>query len=322
VTFEILYNSDALHRRIKHVLGDPEDRRVAIVAYVGAEAEAFFPHPEGMEIICDLKPGATSAEALYSLRKRGANVCKSDRLHAKVYWSQRHGAVITSANASRAALGKTTQKEVGVFFPKSSAIDIARLRRNVRPEAITLADLRKLARENARIPNQYAASLRSERADSFLDWMKTGELAKWKFFVGAKPFRFKLAEAARLEAKQSYGVRRAYDVILCSEKEIRKHDRILMLDDPSAGGVTWMVADFVARVKPSDGPIYDRKNPCQAVQVHPDAKYPPPPFKVDAAFRKALAKAVEEYGEDRLYYARRPPQRLLHLARKLMEGQM
>jgi hypothetical protein len=286
VTFEVLYNSDALHRRIKHVLGDPEDRRIAIVAYVGAEAEAFFPHPEGMEIICDLKPGATSAKALNSLRKRGANVCKSDQLHAKVYWSQRHGAVITSANASRAALGKSTQKEVGVFSPNSSAIDIARLRRNVRPKAIVPADLMKLARENRRIPKQYyAATLRSESADSFLDWMKTGELDKWKFVV-APPVRFKLAQAARLEAKQSYGVRRAYDFIICSEKEIRKYDRILTFNDPSAGGVRWMFADFVARVKPSDGPIYKRKYPCQAVQVYPDANYAPPPFKVDAAFRK------------------------------------
>jgi hypothetical protein len=151
--------------------------------------------------------------------------------------------------------------------------------------------------------------------------MKTGELAKWKFVVAAPPVRFKFAQAARLEAKQSYGVRRAHGFIICSEKEIRKHDWILTFYDHSAGGVWWMFADFVARVKPSDGPIYERKNPCQAVQVHPDAKYPPPPFKVDAAFRRALAKAIEEYGEDRLDGVRRPPRRLLNLARRLMEGQ-
>jgi hypothetical protein len=320
VTFEVLYNSEALHRRIKLVLGDPEDRRVAIVAYVGADAEAFFPHPEGMDIICDLKPGATSPEALYSLSKRGADVYKSDRLHAKVYWSQRHGAIITSANASRAALGQSSQKEVGVFFPKSSAIDITRLRRNVKPKRIVLADLEKLARENGKIPNQRAAPLHSERAVSFLDWMKTGELAKWKFAIAETRAKYRFAEAARQEAKQAYAVTSPHDFITCSENEIRQGDRTLVFYDSGAGRVTWMVADFVVRMKPSDGAIYDR-NRYQAVQVHSDTKYSTPPFKIDATFRKALAKAIEEYGEERLYDVRRPPQRLLNLVRKLMEGQ-
>jgi hypothetical protein len=294
---------------------------VAIVAYVGAGAEAFFPHPEGMEIICNLQPGATSAEALSSLRKRGADVYKSDRLHAKVYWSQRHGAIITSANASRAALGKSSQKEVGVFFRKSSAIDIVRLRRNVRPEPIASGDLKRLARENQKIPNNRSASLRPEKADSFLDWMKNGQLAKWKLALVESRAKYRFAQAARQEAKQAYGVTRPHDFISCSEKEIRKGDRILTFSDSSAEGVGWMVADFRVRMRPSDGAIYTRRNPYQAVQVNPDAKYPTPPFKIDAAFRKALAKAIEEYGEDRISnVVARAPQRLLNILRKAMEG--
>jgi hypothetical protein len=320
LTFEVLYNSDALHQRIKRVLGDPEDRRVAIVAYVGADAEAFFPHPEGMDIICDLKPGATSPEALYSLRKRGADVYKSDRLHAKVYWSKRHGAIITSANASRSALGQSSQKEVGVFFPKSSAIDIARLRRNVKPEPIALADLKKLARENGKIPNHRAASLRFEKGDTFVDWMKKGQLAKWKLALKETRPKYRFTEAAREEARQGYGVTSPDAFISCTEKEIREGDRILVFDS-RAGDVWWMVADFRVRVKPSDGAIYRRKYPYQAVQVHPDAKYPTPPFKIDAAFRRALAKAIGEYGEDRLSsVVARPPRRLLTMVRKAMEA--
>jgi hypothetical protein len=169
----------------------------------------------------------------------------------------------------------------------------------VKPERIVLADLEKLARENGRIPNQRAASLRPEKADSFLDWMNKGGLAKWKFAV-AYPTKFKFAKAAREEARQGYGVTLPYDFILCKETEIRKGDRILTFSDSGAGGVSWMAADFVVNVKPSDGAIYDRRYRYQAVQVHGDVKYPLPPFKIDAAFRKALAKAIEEYGEERL----------------------
>jgi hypothetical protein len=321
LTYEVLYNSGALHQKIKHVLGDPEDQRVAVVAYVGADAEAFFPHPEGMEIICDLKPGATSAEALSRLMKRGAELYKSDRLHAKVYWSKRHGAIITSANASRAALGHSTQKEAGVFFPKSSAIDIDRLRRNVRPKPMASADLKRLARENQKIPNHRSASLRPEKADSFLDWMKNGQIANWKLAIAESRTKYRFAQAARQEAKQAYGVTRPHDFITCSEKEIRKGDRILTFYDSSAEGVCWMVADFRVRMKPSDGAIYTRTNPYQAVQVNPDAKYPTPPFKIDAAFRKALAMAIEEYGEDRISsVVAHPPRRLLNMVRKAMEG--
>jgi hypothetical protein len=145
-------------------------------------------------------------------------------------------------------------------------------------------------------------------------------LAKWKFVVTVNPVKYKLAETARQEAKQGFGVARPHTFLLCSENEIRKDDRILF-SDSKAGDVQWMIADFIVRVKPSDGVIYDRKYPYQAVQVHRDTIYPTPPFKIDVTFRKALAKAIEEYGEDRLYDVARPPQRLLSLVRKRMDGQ-
>ena len=46
----------------------PGDRRVALVAYVGGEAQAFLPDPNGLELVCWLQPGATDALTLGARR--------------------------------------------------------------------------------------------------------------------------------------------------------------------------------------------------------------------------------------------------------------
>lgn len=118
----ILYTSADLHEAIKAILDSPAigERRVVVVAYVGRKAEAFLPHPQGLEIVCALEPGATSAEAIVRLRERGAKVWQAERLHMKVYWSSRRGAVVCSANASAGALGRSGLKEAGVWLPKEA----------------------------------------------------------------------------------------------------------------------------------------------------------------------------------------------------------
>jgi hypothetical protein len=114
---KVLYDSGAVHESIKAVLKKSKDageRRVVLVAYIGASADKFLSDPEGMEITCWLQPGATSAEALERLAKRGAKLFHAPDLHMKVYWSSIRGCVIGSANASASALGAGGLKEAGV----------------------------------------------------------------------------------------------------------------------------------------------------------------------------------------------------------------
>jgi hypothetical protein len=125
---EILYSSGELHDAIKKVLADPKphDRRVVLVAFVGGNAQAFLPDPKGLKIACWLQPGSSDALTIDALRKRGAKIYKSERLHMKVYWSSSGGCVICSANASGGALGSGNHKEAGVWLPPGK-VNIERL---------------------------------------------------------------------------------------------------------------------------------------------------------------------------------------------------
>jgi hypothetical protein len=148
---KVLYSSDEVRGAIEGALSNPEpgERRFAMVAFVGGEGETFLLDPEGLKIVCWLQPGASDAPTLDSLRTRGAELFKSDRLHMKVYWSEKRGCVITSANASGAALGGGGQKEAGVWPPVGS-VEIDRLWTQADPKPAGRAPIERLAACGAR----------------------------------------------------------------------------------------------------------------------------------------------------------------------------
>jgi len=134
----VLYESSHVHRAIKQIFKQNKSspiRRVAVVAYLGASAEDFLPYPDGLEIICNPEPGATDPESIRSLIAKGARIKFSDRLHSKVYWSEK-GCIVTSANVSHRALGRSDQKETGILID-SNEFDISRLIAYVEPYDIT-----------------------------------------------------------------------------------------------------------------------------------------------------------------------------------------
>jgi phosphatidylserine/phosphatidylglycerophosphate/cardiolipin synthase-like enzyme len=111
------YTSGELRLRIRKLFEIPKaaGRRVVIVAYIGVDYATFLPNPKGTEIVCSPTPGATSAEAVQKLIEAGARVWFSDRLHMKVYFAQKIGCLITSANLSDNALGMNGLKEMGIL---------------------------------------------------------------------------------------------------------------------------------------------------------------------------------------------------------------
>ena len=113
-----------LAKRIRKVMAGDEPRMC--VAFLGSSwAEELFEGgnlPEDLRVVCDVRMGMTVRAAL-----RIGGAPDQDRLrhlpnremHAKIYLSK-EGAVICSANASRAALSPSVRIEDGVWLPPGS----------------------------------------------------------------------------------------------------------------------------------------------------------------------------------------------------------
>jgi hypothetical protein len=306
---EILYTSSDLHAAIARVLSDPgpHDRRVVMVAYVGGRAEAFLPHPDGLEIVCCLQPGATDALTLDRLRKRQAKIFKSDRLHMKVYWSSKEGCVICSANASGSALGGTSQKEAGVFLPVDT-VDIDRLWKYAAPKRINDDDLRRLTRDTERIPRRPVARPDEEKPD-FLEWYGS-RLNEWK--LGWWTEGAGIAEKSSKEAKQRFGVLKPADILNIQKGTANSYDWMLSYYSPDATWPRWLYVDFVVKLDASY-PDFDKTYCYQAVQANLRKDCPREPFKLDRAFKSAFKKSLRDFGAAKVEGIRslRPPEQLL-----------
>jgi len=300
---EVLYSSESVSRKIKEVLGQPRkgDRRVALVAFVGRHAESFLPHPDGLEIICWLRPGATDAVALTNLEERGARLFKARRLHAKVYWSSRRGCVITSANASASALARGGLTEVGVWLPPG-AVDIQQMIDKAGPKPIRRKDLLLLAKapRPAFSPERELEG-NAPRGFSFSRWMedreKYPETVKWK--IGW--WNDKTAEASAISkrmAKMMFAVPEPHDVLYVKEGQVDEREWLLTFRHPAVTNLAWMWVDFPVTVPPTDE-TYDPDYPVQAVQVLPPSLLSQPPFLLDRAFKAAFRKVIArpEYQE-------------------------
>jgi hypothetical protein len=309
---KVLYSSHELHNAIKDVLGDPQpnDRRVALVAFVGEQAEAFLPEPAGMEIVCWLQPGASHAGTIDRLRKRGVNIFKSERLHMKVYWSSRRGCVICSANASGAALGRGNQKEAGVWLP-SQSVNIKRLWSYASPQPITPPDLKRLRRDGERTYRK-DDNAGPQVMEGFLEWQESWAQRDWKlgwWYVDAE-----FADEAVIQAKLSYGDNAPNQLMNGRHNQLRPHDWILTFLLPNSKNMGWMYVDFVTKVSPKD-PAFDKDDPFQVIQANSSKSYPPPPFRLDQAFKKA----VRHYGIKKIQDidTLRPPKAFLDLMQEI-----
>src|SRR5665213_1065045 len=177
----VLYTSAEIRRAIDELYADskPDDRRVAIVAFVGLDAQAFFPSPHNLHLICNPAPGSTNATALKRLMISGAKVEFSDKLHMKVFWSLKRGAVIGSANASFNALGPGGLREAGVFFPPG-IVDIDRLIKSAGPtRKPTKSDFSKLEKFPVNRPG-FSAPNQDKLFFDFSEWLKSPWLQPWR----------------------------------------------------------------------------------------------------------------------------------------------
>ena len=120
---KVLRNSGEIREAVWKLFSAPKTRRVALVAYVGADAQDYLPYPSGIELICWDKEGSTDPDAIRELRRLKVKVSFANNLHMKVFWAEERGAIVGSANLSNNGFSDYGLYEVAVLFPANS-IDI------------------------------------------------------------------------------------------------------------------------------------------------------------------------------------------------------
>ena len=311
---EILYNSAAIKQKLNLLFDAPDrsDRRVVLVAYIGRDYADYLPSPRSVDVICNPTPGATSVIAVDGLRKAGALVRFSDKLHMKVYWSEARGCVITSANLSDNALGVRGLKEAGIWL-EPNTVDIDKLVKEAQPYAVTNSRIKRLRGDEERYKRAIARIGRRETDDGFqyLDWFTLNPVARTPWKLGDNDGEGRIADAAtkrlknefRRDAPHNYqGVRK--------EDSVSEGDWLLQFEyDYKKGEVTgspeWMNVDFVVPFRRK------RPDPFQAIQVHPTRSYGRPPFPLTTQFKKAFRAAASKLKESFLPEGSMSPSDLL-----------
>ncbi|QQN63667.1 hypothetical protein JIR23_29855 [Bradyrhizobium diazoefficiens] len=312
------YTSGQLRLCIRKLFREPKasGRRVLIVAYIGVDYAKFLPNPKGMEIICSPTPGATSAEAVQKLIDAGATVRFSDRLHMKVYWAQKLGCLIASANLSDNALGMNALKEMGVLVDANS-VDIDRLIKEARPYPAKnkLAWLRK---EGEKVKLAMAKAGRRVLYDPkrYIDWYtdnpkvrRAWKLAWWD--GDAKP-----AEAALQFVERHFDKSQPWDWLNVDKAHVRKGDWLLCFGSTRGRVQTtsWLYVDGIVPVRKAEQGTYDEEFPFQAFQGEEPICYDAPPFVVGRKFAQALTKAIRMVGAKKVENSNygTPPRALLN----------
>lgn len=310
---KVLYTSAAVRNAIVDLLARPSARRVVVVAFVGDRAEAYLPHPKGIDLVCCPSPSGTNPNTLRLLRSRGVRVFFSDKLHAKVYWSQGRGAVISSANLSTNALGAGGQLEVGILLPPRE-FDMARFRRRIGMYFPTDADFLRHERSyNLHFINNPRNGGPPGPEYTFDKWYGSPTRTPWKLGWWSECV-YPLSERARNWVHSTYpGRDDVANLQACQPGEYRKGDWVLsFLLNKRLGSVEWLFVDHVARIGKHEKGIYHKDYPCQAVQVWPNSRYPKPPFKLDKEFRQAFAHALRGCAERvKALEGSKPPEWLL-----------
>ncbi len=292
-------------------------RRVAIAAFVGEGARAFIRKPKGVEVVCWPKAGGTNPLELRRLKKAGARIRFADRLHMKVYWAAKRGAIITSANMSKNALGAGDLKEFGVLVPPDS-FSIDEVIASLKSRPFNSGDMQKLEREHRKLNARQPPRTEKVEKVSFCEWFELPARPEWKFgwWDEFGPVSRKAKEIGNTE----FNVRQPHNFVSCRATDYREADWILSfrLAKSGASSAQWIYVDFKVKVSRNDRKAYYADYPFQAVQVFPPSHYPPPPFAITKGFRTALRDATIALGIDRLKRLRsvRVPRDLLGMIRR------
>ena len=271
----VLHSTAEIRKRVAHILnGEPGERRVALVAFVGRRPLEIADRVDGLEVVCWPAPGVTSAEGVRDLVAARASVRFATRMHRKVYWSANRGALVGSANFTLGALGPNANSEACVYFPNSSDVPIDVLLSDLAPDTESF-DERLAELEAADEPADHYGAVR-KRAPSFAEWCAQwgagdkGGLKPPRWKLGAWDEELDFSKEARRVSKERFR-REEPDSFISAPKKSTFLERDWILTVRIVGSklseLEWLRVQYVVRVSKGDKVAYDKEYPYQAVQA-------------------------------------------------------
>lgn len=302
---KLLATAKEVRDGIRFVLEDPRDQRVVLVAFVGADASAYLPHPKGIKLYCWPRAGGTNPDAIQDLKKQGVDIRFVHGLHAKLYWSSKRGAVIGSANLTNNALGEGGLYEIAVRVP-AGQISLRPILRGLKVEPDFDAVLKKLHTEHINFYNKNSkwkivSGGKRTRPKSFLGWMSQGP-SRQEWRLGWYPEEAKPpADASKAYKKLTGSVEDDYYLGVKRKGDFKPGVFVLgclvrgnpKLDVTTASDLHWWNPAIYTKTKePSwhkDPHIWFARDPVQAAVQRPfDCE--------DKLFVKAFAEVISDQG--------------------------
>ncbi len=296
----VLYTGQEIRNEIHRIFSSTNQRRVAVVAFVGKGAVAHVPKPKGLQVYCWPRAGCTIVSAIEELQDLGADVYFADRMHAKVYWAEKSGAIVGSANISDNAFGSGNLHETAVAL-SAAEVDIEHLLRLIKPRAVTAEALEALRHEEAIERSRRRDAPAKPATPTFVEWHdgKGGTTWKWDYYDDFGGGVSRRAKAAAKEMHPSY-VPQAH--VYCKRGTLQESDWVLWVRVTSNGillAPQWIYVERVVLVEKNDS-TYNQEYPYQAIQIRARKHCPAPPFTIDGRFKAALRTASRIFGADRV----------------------
>lgn len=294
----ILSDSKAVRDKVNAIFAS-NGRKVAIVAFVGEDAEAYLgPKKKGIEIYCWPRAGGTNPRSIRDLiNKHGCEVHFVNRLHMKIFWSQKAGCVIGSANLTNNALGENGLFEAGVFLPNSASVKIDGIIKYLPVFEADDDSIDKLDREHKAYYAKNGAGKLEQKMRSFSEWYDATPHEKWKLGWWSEEADF--PKEAELMAKEEFGGN--LKTFLNAKKRMYvKNDWVLSYKVSENSGriyrsdIHWLYVERFIPTTNNELPEW----PYAAVQFNGLKHFGQPPFKIDSKFKEAFAAVAKDLGVD------------------------
>ncbi|WP_342116539.1 phospholipase D family protein [Pseudoduganella sp. OTU4001] len=174
---------------VQELLKAPDDERIVVVAFVGKYPLRWLENPRGIKLYCWPNPGATHPDGIRALLAAGVEVHFVPRLHAKIYWSRLHGAVLGSANLSNNALSEDGLHEAAVRLAPGE-LDIAAVLCQFEATAISCHEAQSFGAALAKLDIEHAAYVQrnggkeenpsTQRVPTFGEWIASPFQKRWQ----------------------------------------------------------------------------------------------------------------------------------------------
>ena len=292
----ILQDSKAVREKVKAILAAP-GRKVAIVAFVGEDAEIYLgPKKNGIEIYCWPRAGGTNPRAIRNLiNKHDCKVHFVDRLHMKIFWSQKAGCVIGSANLTNNALGEDGLFEAGVFLPNSTSVKIDSIIKYLPVSEVNKDSLTKLDLAHKAYFAKNGTGRQKQKVRSFLEWYNATPHENWKLGWWSEDVAF--PKEAKSMAKEEFDGNLS-NFLFVKKGTYIKNDWVLNYRINEETGriysILWLYVERFILTTKNEMPGW----PYAAIQFNGLKHFGQPPFKTDSKFKKAFAVVAKELGID------------------------